>query len=538
MNAFGKLSVVMLVVATSSGCGRDDNLFQGDAGAVLDAAPDAASEAGCPTGQTSCSGTCEDTKTSPTACGGCGRVCAQGETCCGTACSSDPGCGLLVDSIAGDKGYVNGGAYVTLHGQGFAAGLRAYVGDGRAPVRVIDASTAMVVTPPATIGTYDVHVVLGSSTATLPQAFTYRTEGFEKQWTEVSMSTPRGNFPAMSTLQDGRVLIVGGLSTAATSSALASAELYDPKTHGFAPTANDMTVPRFTTAAVTLLDGRVLIVGTCNTSTGNGCQTPGDRAVADLFDPTTNTFTQAKGTMVDTTRVYVRPILLPDGRVMITSRGEATAEIFDPATELFSTLPITSVNTEFGYPVRLRDGRVLFLSTATSEVYDPDTGKLASVNAPLAHGAWAALTLPDGRVMSPGGDDIVNNSRTPSDTITIVDPTKPQVTTLAQKLSSPRLVFASALLGDGTVMVAGGIDASYPVSYSCLGNTFPTTDAVDTVDGAGGVVTPFPALNNKNMDIVAATLLDGSIIAGGGAPCGGAGAYPYVYFLKSIPPPN
>ncbi|HEX7604141.1 MAG TPA: hypothetical protein VF316_21130 [Polyangiaceae bacterium] len=78
----------------------------------------------------------------------------------------------------------------------------------------------------------------------------------------------------------------------------------------------------------------------------------------------------------------------------------------------------------------------------------------------------------------------------------------------------------------------------HPASYGCQSNTFPTTKAVDVVDGTAGTVAPFPALNDANMELVAATLLDGSILIGGGAPCGGAGAYPYVYFLQSVPPPN
>ncbi len=532
--------IALFLLSFAVACGQSSPLpFTGgdagpDAGGVdaADAAPT------CPTGQVNCGGTCEDTQTSANACGACGRVCAQGESCCAGSCSSDPKCGLLLTSLTGDKGYVNGGAYVTLHGQGFAAGMRVTIGDGRAPARFIDATTALAVTPPAGVGTYDVHVAVGQYTATLPQSFTYRTEGFEKQWTTVSMSTPRGNFPAMTTLQDGRVLIVGGTSNTQPTSALKSGELYDPQTHAITPAANDMTVPRYATAAITLLDGRALIVGTCNIPTGNGCQTSGDRAVADLFDPTTNTFTQAKGTVLDTTRIYMRPILLPDGRVLITSNGKNTAEVFDPATEMFTALSITSANTQFGWPVRMRDGRVAFLSTGQSEIYDPDTDKLSTVAAPLAHGAVAVLTLPDGRLMAPGGNDVINGNNTPTDEIEMIDVGQPKVTTLSQKLSSPRLKFASALLGDGTVMVAGGVDAPYPTTYGCQSNTFPTTNAVDVVDGAGGNVTAFPTLKDNNMELVSATLLDGSIIVGGGAPCNGAGAYSYVYFLKSVPPPN
>jgi len=51
---------------------------------------------------------------------------------------------LTVTSISPSSGNISGGTYVTVHGTGFAAGLRAYVGDGRAPVRVVDATTALI----------------------------------------------------------------------------------------------------------------------------------------------------------------------------------------------------------------------------------------------------------------------------------------------------------------------------------------------------------------------------------------------------------
>jgi hypothetical protein len=491
--------------------------------------------ASCAAPKVSCSGQCVDTKTDKANCGGCGLACPTGESCCGASCSSDSQCSITVTSVSSTRGYMSGGDYVTLHGTGFAPGMRAYVGDGRAPVRFIDAQTALLVTPPAPVGKYDVHVKVGAASATLPQGYEVRTETFGTQWVEISMSTPRGNFPAMTTLQDGRALIVGGTATSQPSSSLATADLYDPVAKQTSPAAGPMSEPRNTVSAITLLDGRALIVGACNIPTGTGCLAAGDRAVADLFDPKTNTFKTAKTTLADSTRVYMHLTMLPDGRVLVTS-GSPTSEMFDPSTDSFSSGPTSSTGS-FGLPSRLRDGRVLFISSQT-EIYDPDANTVTPLAAPLAHGPNCAFTLPDGRVISPGGADLVNNMVTPTDVVTLVEPVQPLVTTLTQKLSSPRLKFASALLGNGTVMVAAGVAAPYPVTYGCQSDTFPTTNAVDVIDPKTGTVAPFPTLNDKNMELVAATLLDGSILIGGGAPCGGAGAYPYVYFLASIPPPN
>jgi hypothetical protein len=507
-----------------------DDAGSGDDGGAGDAAPDVA----CIATQIACGGACVDPGTDAANCGACGRACGAGEACChGASCSSDPACAFSVTSLSTASGFVNGGTYVTLHGTGFAAGMRAYLGDGRAPAWVVDAQTARVITPPSPAGLYDVRVRLGAASAALPMAFTVAAGRYTAQWTEITMSTPRGNFPAMTTLQDGRVLVVGGSATSNPSTTLASAELYDPVTSTTAVAAGAMSVPRNTVSAITLLDGRALVVGTCNIATGPGCVTAGDRAIADLFDPATNTFTATKTPLGDSTRVYMKLALLPDGHVLVVSGG--TAEVFDPSTDSFAPLTVPSKSGGFGWPARLRDGRVLFVGGGF-DVYDPDAVSVSLVPGSLTFSPAAVYTVPDGRVGCVGGTLPTNNGMvTPTDALAAIDPKAGQVTTLTQKLSSPRLKFGSALLGDGTIMVAGGVEAPYPITFGCQSDTFPTTASVDSVDFQATSVSPLPPLLDKNMELVATTLPDGSILVGGGAACGGAGAYPYLYFLKGLP---
>ena len=283
---------------------------------------------------------------------------------------------------------------------------------------------------------------------------------------------------------------------------------------------------------------RALIFGVCNSTAGNGCNEPGDRSVVDVFDPATDTFSTLASGLVDSTRMYLRPVLLPDGKVLVTSAQSATAEIFDPETDTFALLPTQSINAEYGYPARLRDGRVALMSPSFIEIYDADSGNVSALSAGMPNRSAVALTLPDGRVVSPGGHDTVNNTFSPSQFIGVFDPASSDVSILPQTLSSPRLKFASALLRDGTVMVAAGVDEAYPTSYACQLNTFPTTDAVDVIDPLAGTVAAFPPLPEVNMELVATTLADESILIGGGSPCGGAGAYPYLYYLESLPVPN
>ncbi|CAN5754669.1 hypothetical protein BH09MYX1_BH09MYX1_20530 [soil metagenome] len=526
------LSVALLLACA---CASDpDPASQPDAG--TNDASDGAS--GCTGTQTSCSGSCVDTKTSAEHCGGCGLACGTGESCCaGRGCSTESSCALVVSSISPAEGYIGGGTWVTVTGKGFTAGMSAFVGDGRAPLRVIDATTATILTPPGPGGSYDVKLTLGAKTTTLPKAYHYVSQTFTQQWLKIAMSTARGNFPTVTTLQDGRVLVSGGTVTSDPATSLDSADIYDPKTKAMTPVSSKMSVKRNTAASITLLDGRALVVGACNYASGTGCLSAGDRASADLFDPKTNAFSPTKAPLSDATRYYHRLTLLPDGKVLVVSAGNATAELFDPATDTFTNVPQTSKNGSFGFPARLRDGRVLFAGAAF-ETYDEENGNVSALTGGFAHGSAAVYVLPDGAVLSPGGADTVASNVTPTDEVAVYDPKKGQVSVLAKKLSSPRLKFASALLGDGSVMVAAGVAAAYPANYGCQGNTFPTTSAVDVVDAAKLLVTPFPPIQENNMELVATTLNDGSVLIGGGAPCGGAGASPYVYFLQGLPAPN
>src|SRR5262245_261677 len=99
-------------------------------------------------------------------------------------------------------------------------------------------------------------------------------------------------------LQDGRVLIAGGDSTA-------SAEIYDPDSGTFAETGAMASV-RYSHSAVLLRDGRVLMVG---------CRPSACPSNAELYNPGTGQFT-ATGSMSDAQTVGAA-VLLRNGKVLV-----------------------------------------------------------------------------------------------------------------------------------------------------------------------------------------------------------------------------
>ncbi len=470
----------------------------------------------CAPPQIPCGATCLDPTGDPKNCGACGNACDAGALCCQGGCVETAACSFAATSATPARGNQNGGDWVKLAGNGFTPGMHVFIGDGAAPARTLDSHTAMVQTPPAPVGTYDIKIVSGAMTATLVGGFSYVAGGLQQPWQKKPLSVVRGEDPALAVLPDGRVLVAGGTTVPDhPENSVATAEIYTRSTDTVASAANTMSVPRWRDGAVTLLTGKALVVGGAPLSTS-----------ADLFDPSTNSFAPTSSPM-NTARSDIRSVLMVDGRVLVTSQGEQTAEIYDPDKDDFTQIPTLSVHS-YGFIVRLRDGRILLGGgdggASACEIYDPVASAFKAA-APLMQGRSMATahTLPDGRVMVLGGATLsAGMIHVPLDEIELYDPRADAWSVAPYKLTSPRVWHASALVRDGTILVMGG----YNVDESCQ-----PTDQVDQVDPVAGTVAAFSALPDPNTEWTAVTLLDGSVLGVGGGACQTSTALPDIDFL-------
>ena len=186
-----------------------------------------------------------------------------------------------------------------------------------------------------------------------------------------SMLEPHHSHTA-TLLQDGSVLVVGGLSKAART---AKPEVFDPETRAW--TAGRPTFRNtFQQTLTTLPDGRVVQVG----GFGGGFWSV---EMTEIFDPATETW--MPGSLMNVPHMSHTATLLSDGRLLVTggvseSRLTAKTDLYDPATNVWTPGADLHVARATHTATLLDDGSVLVVGgrTATVEIYSPTTGAWTS----------------------------------------------------------------------------------------------------------------------------------------------------------------
>ncbi|AZM49244.1 Kelch-like protein 17 [Streptomyces sp. WAC 06738] len=226
-------------------------------------------------------------------------------------------------------------------------------------------------------------------------------------------------------LTDGRVLVTGGVAprSALSQKALDSAEVYDPATGEWTPTAEPMNDARGGHPAVLLRNGTVLLAGGM-VPIGRGLYA--GQSFCEVYDPAAGTWTPTGD--LGSVRKSHQATLLRDGTVLVTGGdspglqddwtynpySQWTAERYDPATGAWSAAEGMSTGRSHHRAVLLRSGRLLVIGGTddstfdvgyqNAEVYDPQARTWTPTGG-MVEGRWAfaAAELADGRVLVAGG---------------------------------------------------------------------------------------------------------------------------------------
>ncbi len=275
--------------------------------------------------------------------------------------------------------------------------------------------------------------------------------GPDGQALKMHASTGRA-YHTMTLLRDGRVLIAGGIGTISNAkAALRSAEIFDPVTETFT-SPMDMGVARAHHTATTLATGQVLITGGA-TYTNGTISNYLNNAV--IFDPSGGTWTPVSNTM-STGRAFHQAVLLDP----TTTQGKVLIMGGENSNGTLSSVDIFNPNG-----LQFYSGVDVTMSTSRSR--------------------FCAVRLPSGRVLVAGGTTVADDPGTPDSGIEVYDISSGSTgfgafASASANLNVARMGQSCAVLEDGSVVVAGGLTSSGQATG--VGELIRDNDNVYTVE--------------------------------------------------------
>ncbi|MGW3285414.1 kelch repeat-containing protein [Streptomyces sp. NPDC001002] len=297
-------------------------------------------------------------------------------------------------------------------------------------------------------------------------------------WTATGPLATGRRIHTATRLKDGRVLVAGGQQGAVADPLrpLASAEIYHPASGTWSATGA-MAQGRFGHSASLLPDGRVLVAG------GHGLRTPSANTplyTAELYDPDSGTWSPAAP--MNDARFRHPAITLPDGRVLVVGGlvtfrpgygvGLAFCEIYDPDTHTWSPAGTMATPRHSHQATLLSDGTVLATgggdpgagadsgyvdpySRALTERYLPATDTwIPDTPMPTGRTQHCAFPLAGGRLLVAGGTNDVTLDTGYRNAV-VYDPLT-RAWTPAAPMALPRWQSAFTSLSDGRALVVGG----------------------------------------------------------------------------------
>jgi len=275
-------------------------------------------------------------------------------------------------------------------------------------------------------------------------------------------------------LPDGRPLIVGG--NLIPGAGLVDSNIFDEQNNTWTLTA-PMANMRWYPSVTTLPDGRILVM-----SGSNNCETC-IVDIPEIYDSTTNSW-EPLNTAKKSLPLYPHTFVLPDGRVFVSSasRQSIVSAVLNVATETWSNVD-SSHNFDAHSAVMYAPGKIMKSGTSAdvgvSTADAKPTTYVIDMNQPTP--TWRSVaemknqcpgqgsrrcgrafhtltSLPDGTVLATGGGYHVDGINTAFAVFEaeLWSPTTETWTTMAS-MQTPRLYHGNALLlPDGRVVVSGG----------------------------------------------------------------------------------
>ncbi len=278
--------------------------------------------------------------------------------------------------------------------------------------------------------------------------------------------------PVVNLLPDGKLLITGSTTNF-------PATLYDPVS-GAVTSGGDLHYLRNNHSAVTLQDGSVILFG--------GVASSGASSSVELYDVASSTWSLT-GSIINK-RLSHTANLLNNGQVLAAGGFNyeigylSACELYDPATKVWSSTGSLNTKREQHASTLLPDGKVLVSggfniggSFASAEIYNPASG-LWTVTGAMSGPRYghASTLLPNGKVLVTGGSSSPSSSNSVLATAEFYDPATAKWSP-APAFTVARCYHTATLLPDGRLLIAGGTGA---------GADLASAEIYDPAQGADG----------------------------------------------------
>jgi len=295
-----------------------------------------------------------------------------------------------------------------------------------------------------------------------------------------NMTTSRALHLAV-TMADGRTLLIGGSN--ATGTVLASCEIYNPVSNTYTATGS-MGTARTLHAACLLADGRVMVAGGTSDLTDTTAAITSTLTSVEIYNPTTGTW--SNGPALGGRRLAPAMTLLPNNQIMVSGGVE--------------------VGFLFGLPISA-------VSTTAVQRWNPTTNTWTNgpnMNQDRTGHHYNQVTLDDGRVLMTGGTLVPNLLGAANATpIQGAEAYNPATNTWAtHNMPTARALHSATKLADGRVVVCGGAQGTLTTPVSI--------DNVEVFQPASNTWTVLPSLTGPRSAHAAALLPDGTLALFGG----------------------